>query len=118
MYVILHICLKLHGDHRDLLVLTLSFPTPRSSDLPHASLRCDRRQDASDAQEVRHQGRDLCADRSRLQQTSEEHTSELQELMRISYAVFCFKKQNISNTYIFILEPYTELIKLINHKKY
>src|SRR3546814_9509855 len=29
-----------------------------------------------------------CADRSR----SEEHTSELQSLMRISYAVFCLKK--------------------------
>src|SRR3546814_5645172 len=25
---------------------------------------------------------------------SEEHTSELQSLMRISYAVFCFKKKN------------------------
>src|SRR3546814_9876285 len=25
---------------------------------------------------------------------SEEHTSELQSLMRISYAVFCFKKTN------------------------
>src|SRR3546814_5090419 len=25
---------------------------------------------------------------------SEEHTSELQSLMRISYAVFCFKKNN------------------------
>src|SRR3546814_2049450 len=31
---------------------------------------------------------------------SEEHTSELQSLMRISYAVFCLKKKNISmNTY-------------------
>src|SRR3546814_1824500 len=33
---------------------------------------------------------------------SEEHTSELQSLMRISYAVFCLKKkthkQNITNT--------------------
>src|SRR3546814_3650199 len=31
---------------------------------------------------------------------SEEHTSELQSLMRISYAVFCLtkKKQTISNT--------------------
>src|SRR3546814_1787489 len=28
---------------------------------------------------------------------SEEHTSELQSLMRISYAVFCLKKQNTSN---------------------
>src|SRR3546814_3172632 len=26
---------------------------------------------------------------------SEEHTSELQSLMRLSYAVFCLKKQNI-----------------------
>src|SRR3546814_3172049 len=31
---------------------------------------------------------------------SEEHTSELQSLMRISYAVFCFKKKTkISNTH-------------------
>src|SRR3546814_5442257 len=29
---------------------------------------------------------------------SEEHTSELQSLMRISYAVFCFKKKNTNNT--------------------
>src|SRR3546814_9161800 len=30
---------------------------------------------------------------------SEEHTSELQSLMRISYAVFCLKKKkNINNT--------------------
>src|SRR3546814_11367701 len=28
---------------------------------------------------------------------SEEHTSELQSLMRISYAVFCLKKKNRSN---------------------
>src|SRR3546814_9038319 len=33
---------------------------------------------------------------------SEEHTSELQSLMRISYAVFCLKKKNkknLSNSY-------------------
>src|SRR3546814_2773881 len=29
---------------------------------------------------------------------SEEHTSELQSLMRISYAVFCLKKKNINIT--------------------
>src|SRR3546814_6960422 len=29
---------------------------------------------------------------------SEEHTSELQSLMRISYAVFCLKKQNHTHT--------------------
>src|SRR3546814_4273071 len=28
---------------------------------------------------------------------SEEHTSELQSLMRISYAVFCLKKKNNNN---------------------
>src|SRR3546814_4085177 len=33
-----------------------------------------------------------------LRQTrSEEHTSELQSLMRISYAVFCLKKKNNTN---------------------
>src|SRR3546814_9719343 len=31
---------------------------------------------------------------SRLPLRSEEHTSELQSLMRISYAVFCLKQQN------------------------
>src|SRR3546814_3670053 len=30
---------------------------------------------------------------------SEEHTSELQSLMRISYAVFCLKKKKKKNTY-------------------
>src|SRR3546814_5006356 len=30
-------------------------------------------------------------------QRSEEHTSELQSLMRISYAVFCLKKKNSNN---------------------
>src|SRR3546814_7365927 len=29
---------------------------------------------------------------------SEEHTSELQSLMRISYAVFCLKKKNENTT--------------------
>src|SRR3546814_8752672 len=31
---------------------------------------------------------------------SEEHTSELQSLMRISYAVFCLKKQNTTHNII------------------
>src|SRR3546814_5203337 len=30
---------------------------------------------------------------------SEEHTSELQSLMRISYAVFCLKKKTINNRF-------------------
>src|SRR3546814_3161523 len=31
-------------------------------------------------------------------QRSEEHTSELQSLMRISYAVFCLKKKKLTKT--------------------
>src|SRR3546814_3669043 len=33
----------------------------------------------------------------RLPMRSEEHTSELQSLMRISYAVFCLKKKHINH---------------------
>src|SRR3546814_9724649 len=49
--------------------------------------RPDRRQ--SGAVEPRH-----AVDRERGMGRSEEHTSELQSLMRISYAVFCLKKKN------------------------
>src|SRR3546814_7647317 len=38
--------------------------------------------------------RSLCEGKS-AEQRSEEHTSELQSLMRRSYAVFCLKKKNI-----------------------
>src|SRR3546814_10818479 len=38
---------------------------------------------------------------------SEEHTSELQSLMRISYAVFCLKKKNIKHN---------EIMRDITHK--
>src|SRR3546814_3877813 len=37
---------------------------------------------------------------------SEEHTSELQSLMRISYAVFCLKKQKNINRYGTTYKPY------------
>src|SRR3546814_10553964 len=33
------------------------------------------------------------------EERSEEHTSELQSLMRISYAVFCLKTKNRNNTH-------------------
>src|SRR3546814_10220096 len=36
---------------------------------------------------------DMPADFARRMKRSEEHTSELQSLMRISYAVFCLKKK-------------------------
>src|SRR3546814_6068634 len=35
---------------------------------------------------------------SSVNERSEEHTSELQSLMRISYAVFCLKKKKYKNT--------------------
>src|SRR3546814_6699832 len=45
---------------------------------------------------------------------SEEHTSELQSLMRISYAVFCLQTQN--NTLHYHTSLYTaQLICYVNH---
>src|SRR3546814_1112772 len=42
---------------------------------------------------------------------SEEHTSELQSLMRISYAVFCLKKKKqYNNTHVNHHTRYTQLI--------
>src|SRR3546814_2182800 len=45
----------------------------------------------------------FCLDQRQAGLRSEEHTSELQSLMRISYAVFCLKKKKIqhkkANTY-------------------
>src|SRR3546814_4357783 len=38
-----------------------------------------------------------------VERRSEEHTSELQSLMRISYAVFCLKKKNASCIYQLVI---------------
>src|SRR3546814_3997083 len=46
----------------------------------------------------RHVARDRQMILRRLQVRSEEHTSELQSLMRISYAVFCLKKKKKDKT--------------------
>src|SRR3546814_5580923 len=40
-----------------------------------------------------------CSHRPRRGPRSEEHTSELQSLMRISYAVFCLKKKTAKKTH-------------------
>src|SRR3546814_5180166 len=51
----------------------------------------------------------------KMRERSEEHTSELQSLMRTSYAVFCLKKQTISaqdhhtHSHISIHSQYTPL---------
>src|SRR3546814_10472086 len=44
------------------------------------------------------------------QDRSEEHTSELQSLMRISYAIFCLKKKRNNQT--------LQLCQLTNYKNY
>src|SRR3546814_10283548 len=113
--------------HRDLHVLTPSFPPRRSSDLPSRRRegpprgRGERRDGEAASAEDRAgaaeapapaMGQPLSrkwtvrilrlstglpsrvAGRNRQRLRSEEHTSELQSLMRISYAVFCLKKKN------------------------
>src|SRR3546814_6542678 len=46
---------------------------------------------------------------------SEEHTSELQSLMRISYAVFCLKKKKNMVTLIFIMTDLNHIPILVTH---
>src|SRR3546814_7924292 len=66
-------------------------------DSPSKARTCDsktasQRQYQGDARRLA-QLRAGCADRRWHRRRSEEHTSELQSLMRISYAVFCLKKK-------------------------
>src|SRR3546814_5987901 len=49
------------------------------------------------AEDARERLPDLGKARDAASARSEEHTSELQSLMRISYAVFCLKKKNTEN---------------------
>src|SRR3546814_4406210 len=49
---------------------------------------------------------------SRPNSRSEEHTSELQSLMRISYAVFCLKKKNKHNIELNISTEKEKLLTL------
>src|SRR3546814_10626126 len=55
----------------------------------------DEQQDAADDDEARFQADHV--DDTTHHQRSEEHTSELQSLMRTSYAVFCLKKKTNNN---------------------
>src|SRR3546814_6385193 len=52
--------------------------------------------------------------RSAIVRRSEEHTSELQSLMRISYAVFCLKKKTITSSSPSNIEPVIERDILIH----
>src|SRR3546814_4723745 len=59
------------------------------------ALRRDARRDGAQQFARRH---DVRAQAQLRQRRSEEHTSELQSLMRISYAVFCLKKKKRHKT--------------------
>src|SRR3546814_4255230 len=85
-------------------LLTHSFPTRRSSDLGTASIGSKRKRDVPRCHDDSGAGtraarnvRDVGNAPARAVRRSEEHTSELQSLMRISYAVFCLKKTKINN---------------------
>src|SRR3546814_6066900 len=80
-----------YGDHRDLHVLTHSFPTRRSSDRPRAPAPASARRHNRARGSPASTPQSACAHAR--PRRSEEHTSELQSLMRISYAVFCLKKK-------------------------
>src|SRR3546814_6723020 len=52
-----------------------------------------------------------------IQSRSEEHTSELQSLMRISYAVFCLKKKNTNTKTANIMTNKNININKLSHQK-
>src|SRR3546814_8255238 len=76
-------------DHVDDLATT--FDTVNANALPSQRHR-ERETDIAQA-DNHHRGRLLCRHSRYSILRSEEHTSELQSLMRISYAVFCLKKK-------------------------
>src|SRR3546814_4264766 len=71
---------------------------------PPLELAGRRRQDEDPHQILRHRLVELLG---ALPVRSEEHTSELQSLMRISYAVFCLKKKNSTSITI---DVYTNIV--------
>src|SRR3546814_1574519 len=72
------------GDQQHLVGLAQDFEAP---------LRPGRRKVGQHDREAAARHLDETADEVRREARSEEHTSELQSLMRISYAVFCLKKK-------------------------
>src|SRR3546814_1362433 len=93
-------------------------PVRARHDLPEAADRRDPGPDRADVVPVHLPGsaggRDPAGDRVQLRRLhragvavclradrSEEHTSELQSLMRISYAVFCLKKKKNRSTQLY-----------------
>src|SRR3546814_986577 len=54
---------------------------------------------------------DAHAEFLKIDERSEEHTSELQSLMRISYAVFCLKKKNTPHYAIIFMRYHVKTYK-------
>src|SRR3546814_3052514 len=81
-------------------LLRRSFGLLAMTTLCSVSLDCHSRACGTDEIPHPHHAATGTADMSNivsLKHRSEEHTSELQSLMRISYAVFCLKKKNKKN---------------------
>src|SRR3546814_8772422 len=86
------------------LFRSVHFPVARGDALATDRWRPARKRDAAGesagrnrhcSASYRHRRQTAARDSSRSARIrSEEHTSELQSLMRISYAVFCLKKKN------------------------
>src|SRR3546814_10836136 len=74
----------------DSQMMEMSHVPPFLADTPRRPSACRLRFAKRRDQPVRKRDR---ARRRRRDDRSEEHTSELQSLMRISYAVFCLKKK-------------------------
>src|SRR3546814_3213979 len=82
-----------------------SFPTRRSSDLVVTQIRQVFGKGNDFAAKITYSAKDAANSLKAFRNSptlrvavtrSEEHTSELQSLMRISYAVFCLKNKNIN----------------------
>src|SRR3546814_5661872 len=99
-YTTLFRSLRLPRRSRSRPVQPLSSPRVQTSRCPAASVGCrlrDSRIPGSLATALEDFAEPECSVEFRVLDRSEEHTSELQSLMRISYAVFCLKKKNKVN---------------------
>src|SRR3546814_9489438 len=83
------VCTK---DAACVLFIATELPFDEVTDLAHMDADRDARVSLAEFQDRFY---DFDAMDRNHDQRSEEHTSELQSLMRISYAVFCLKKQKI-----------------------
>src|SRR3546814_4942859 len=81
---------------------SLAPPTPPVRTVTRPLIETDPRPETGRALMLAtmYQGEDSHAPTRREYFRSEEHTSELQSLMRISYAVFCLKKKTITTQII------------------